>query len=238
MKINNSITCKNCQTENASFELICRNCKSYLRERIVNIDLWNMIALIIENPSKGFKKIINSEHKNFIFFLLFLFTLKSLFNVIFISVIAMENSDPYNNFFLNYLILTAVISVTIYFFSFFIKLIGKKIAFITRLKDIFAISIYSYLPYALALVLLFPLELILFGGDVFSNNPSPFQLKPATAYILIALEAAVICWSVFLCISAFYAQSKNIYYGLVSGITLNFILFTECYIASLFLFIY
>lgn len=236
MKISYSVTCKNCKAENTSFALICENCKSYLRERIVNIDLWNMIALIIENPSKGFKKVINAEHKNFVFFLLFLATLKSLLNVMFISLVTLNNENPYHNFFLNYIILTGIIAATLFIASVLIKVISKSLSLITRIKDTFAISVYSLLPYALSVVILFPIELVLFGGDTFSTNPSPLQLKPVLGYILIVFEAGIVCWSIFLAISAFYSQSKNIFYGISVGILLNIILLSEFYIASIYLF--
>ena len=54
----NKITCSNCSTENPPYAYTCDNCNSYLRERVFNIDLWNVIGLMIEAPKKAFELII------------------------------------------------------------------------------------------------------------------------------------------------------------------------------------
>lgn len=232
----NIIVCKNCNSENASYELICKNCKSYLRERIVNIDLWNIFSLIIESPSTAFNKIIQAEHKNFIVFLAFIIGLKVLINVMFVSIATINNEKAYYNFFLNYLILFFVIVLSVFVYSFLLKFINNKSNLKTRLKDTVAIIIYSMLPYIIGAVLLFPLELILFGDSVFSVNPSPFLLKPTFAYILLGFEAVLVLWAMFLSVNAFIVQSNNIKYGVAAGIGFHLLLFMEIYLSSIILF--
>ena len=55
-----------------------------------------------------------------------------------------------------------------------------------RFKDTFALIIYSQIPYLFGLIILFPLELVIFGDYLFSKNPSPFTIKGTLAYLFLA----------------------------------------------------
>ncbi|QQS37937.1 MAG: hypothetical protein IPM56_08365 [Ignavibacteriales bacterium] len=235
-ELKNVQVCKNCSHENSFHELICRKCKSFLRERIVNLDLWNIVALIIENPASAFRKIIFAEHKNFIFFILFFVVLKILINILFTSLVTIKNYDAYQNFFLNYLIIFVLVLVTILLYSFVTVKLNKKFKLDTRFKDTFAILVFSLLPYALAAVSVFIIELIVFGGYTFSINPSPFQLKPAFAYLLTVIEVGIVLWSVLLTMNGFTVQSGNRQYGLILGLAFHFIILIEIYVSSIILF--
>ncbi len=236
MILKNNITCKNCNTENALYELICKNCKSYMRERIVNLDLWNILALLIENPSAAFKKIIQAEHKNFIVFLLFIIGLKILINVMFVSLVTINNSEAYYNFFLNYLYVTSAFILILFLYSIVLKYISKYFTLKIRIKDTLAITIYSLLPYVIGSLFFFPLELIVFGDSVFSLNPSPFILKPSFAYLLLVCESALLLWSVLLSVKAFIVLSNNTIYGMTAGIVLHILMFVQFYFSSIILF--
>src|ERR1039458_8374525 len=92
----NVIICKSCSTENPYYEVICSNCHSFLRDRIFNIDLWKTIEQLIETPVKAFRRIIQSEHKNFIS-LIFIFAVFKLFiSSIFISLVLFKNEQALN----------------------------------------------------------------------------------------------------------------------------------------------
>ena len=54
------------------------------------------------------------------------------------------------------------------------------------------------MPYSFAAIILFPVELIIFGKYLFSVNPSPFIIKSFLAWVLVSLEFLLILWSVFL----------------------------------------
>ncbi|MFO7447248.1 MAG: hypothetical protein R6W90_12840 [Ignavibacteriaceae bacterium] len=217
----NPIICKNCNAENPFYQHICLNCKSYMRERVVNIDLWKVVGLLIENPVKGFSQIIHSEHKNFVSFIIIFAALKLIIDAVFISV-AYKNDNALMNFLPDYLIFLAVFSLSLYLFSFILNLVDKKINLPTRVKDHFAVNSYAFMPHIFALVFLLPLELILFGGFLFSYNPSPFQLKSTLAYTFLVFEFLIIAWGVFLTFMAAYTQSGSRRYSLF--VTLSFYL--------------
>ena len=194
----NVVVCKNCNSENPFYELICQKCKSYLRERVYNIDLWHTLYLLIESPSKAFKQIINSEHKNFLVAILLLVSGKVLLNGIFLKIFILKGKAEFPNYFLDYLLAIAFLVIIILLFSSLLKIITEKSGIQTRYSDNFSILTYSHVPYTFSLIILFPIELILFGEYLFSYSPSPFQIKETLSYVLLAFEGLIILWSVFL----------------------------------------
>lgn len=219
--MNNTLICKNCSTENPFYQLTCTNCSAYLRERIFNIDLWDILILLIESPMKAFARIIHSEHKNFIIFILFFAAIKCSITSIYLSL-ALAGSNHYlNNVFIVFLISLGILVTVILLTSYLFKIVLKSKSLRTRWKDNISIIIYSLIPYIIALIILFPVELILFGYTVFSVNPSPFIIKETLAYVMLGFEVLFILWAVFLSFTAFRRQSNDFLTAFIFTITFN-----------------
>jgi hypothetical protein len=209
--------CKKCNHVNPAYKNICTECKSYLRERVVNIDLWTTIRLLLEDPIKAFKQIIFAEHKNFILFVSFFIAIKNLITSRFISVPVLGNNGVTTSFMLSILLMILISISLISFFSYLLKIFYgiKKIEL--RTKDIYALNVYSFIPYLFGLIFIFPVELIVLGGDIFSNNPYSFQIKPLISYLLIGFEIISIIWSFFLIQkSIFVIISKRLFAILIT----------------------
>jgi hypothetical protein len=190
--------CIKCNHVNPPYKHICEECKSFLRERVVNLDLWDTILKIIEEPSIAFKQIIFAEHKNFILLLTFLLGLKSLIFSRFLSVPHLGLNGVSTSLMLS-LILSIIFSIipVILLTSAQVKFYKKK-GIILRFKDIYSINVYAFIPYIFGLIFIFPVELIVLGGDIFSNNPYSFEIKPLISYMLISMELIVLIWSFIL----------------------------------------
>jgi hypothetical protein len=225
----NSTVCNNCKTENPFYETICKNCKSYLRDKVYNIDLSRVLARLIETPANGFKLIIFSEHKNFVTFLIFLLVLKLEIDSIFISLFFTHRNAYADNFIGIFAALLILITLLFFLFSYILNILNNAFGYVTRTKDNFSILIYSFVPCIFALAVLFPVELVLFGEYLFSANPSPFDLKEFAAYSLLILEILIVFWSLFLTIMANYAQTKNFFYSLIISIIFHSLLFFMLY---------
>ncbi len=232
----NVVVCKNCNSENPFYGLICLKCKSYLRERVYNIDLWHTISLLIESPSKAFKLIINSEHKNFLVFILLLVSGKVLLNGIFLKIFLLKGAAEFPNYFSDYLLSFLFLIAVILLFSVLLQTITEKSGIQTRYPDNFAILTYSFLPYIFGLIILFPIELILFGGYLFSYNPSPFQIKETLSYVLLIFEGLIFLWSIFLTISAIKAVSNNLFYSFIFGVVIQIVFYISLGFLSIYLF--
>jgi len=232
----NSVTCPNCKIENPFYNYICSNCSSYLRDRIYNLDLWKQISLLIESPPKSFRTIILAEHKNFIFFLLILLCLKYLINARFISMLSLGEFQSTVGLQFSYLI---VLGGTILFFLLFTVLYnftGQMNDIYLRFKDTFTLIVYSQVPFVFGLVVLFILEIVIFGDYLFSLNPNPFVIKGIIAYLFLSLEIGLIIWSIFLVYKAFLAQSQHFLFSMTSTITFSLLLSGLIYSFSLFVF--
>ena len=186
--------CNKCLHENAPYQNICANCKSYLRDKTVNIDLWATTLKLIENPFEAFRTIVFAEHKNFIFFLLFFISIKNMIISRFISVPELGMEGVSTSLFL---IIVLFFALTI-FFTGFISFIQYKIFqksdIQLRIIDVVALNSYSQIPLVFSLVFVFPVELVVLGSEIFSNNPYSFQIKPIITYILMFLETIMILW--------------------------------------------
>lgn len=224
--------CKKCNHFNPAYTHICENCRSYLRERVVNIDLWKTILFIIEEPNKAFTQIIYSEHKNFIFFITFFISIKNLIFARFLSVPELGLNGVTSSFFIS-LILSILISlIVISANSFLLKLVFQKNNYLLRFKDIYALNTYSFTPFLFSLFLIFPVELIVLGGDIFSNNPYSFQIKPTISYLLIALESIMILWSYILTYKSILILGNRMINSFLLTIILFIIWIFSLYISS------
>ncbi len=205
----NKAKCSACGFENEFYERVCSSCKSYLRDRVVNVDLWSVLSTLVENPLKAFRTVIFAEHKNFIFFLLLIATVKYFINARFLSVYLIGDFTSTTNILIGFLIILSAVTLFILLYSFLVKLFWMNLGINTRYKDNLAVIIYSQVPIIFALILLFPLEIVIFGDYLFSNNPSPFQIKSAIAYVFLLVEIIALLWSFFLFFAAFFVSSKN-----------------------------
>jgi hypothetical protein len=232
----NVVVCSNCKSENPFYTLICTSCKSYMRERVYNIDLWKTISLLIESPSAGFKSIIFSEHKNFIILVILLAAGKLFIDGMFLSLFSLKENAAISNYISNYLIILGSTFILITLFSLLLKLMIKKAGIQSRFGDNLSIISYSFIPHAFGFLLLLPVELILFGGYLFSADPSPFIIKETLAYVMLGFEGLVILWSLFLTFIAVKTQSNNILFSVVFSVIIQSVLFLSVYFISINIF--
>jgi hypothetical protein len=228
----NSITCLNCKSENPFYRATCTNCKSYLRDRVYNLDLWKTIALLIENPAQAFRLIVFSEQKNFIIFILIFAAPKYLINSRFAAMLTLREFQSTTGLLISLILVLAVITAFVFLYALIFTLTARTFSLQTRFKDNLAILSYVQIAHVLGLFVLFPVELIIFGDYIFSINPSPFVIKELLAYILLCVELLVILWSIFLSFFAFYTQTKNFVAGLINTIIFNGLLFAIVFFLS------
>lgn len=193
--------------------------------------------MLIESPVKAFNRIIQSEHKNFIILIAVLFSIRAFINSRFLSIFLSGDNSLRFNLETELIIAVGAGFLIIWIFTFILFIINKFSGLKSRLRDNNAVLIYSVLPYSFALIVLFPIELIIFGGYLFSDNPSPFILKPTIAYTLSAFEGLLILWGIYLTITGIYALSRNVTYAVILGIIFNIYLFGFLFLLSVILFI-
>jgi hypothetical protein len=208
MDFENVTYCKNCKSENPYFNLKCSICNSFLRDKIPNIDLGNIIINLIETPKVAFNKIILAEYKNYVLLLMFLISIRFMIISRFISVPFGYGNIDYNlKLVLIYFLIISLI--TFLSISFCAKTIIKIQKLNSRFGDIFSVITYSFIPYVIALIILYPSELAVYGNYLFSNNPYPFEVKETTFYVFLFFEFLLISWSIILHYNGFRALRLN-----------------------------
>jgi hypothetical protein len=230
------VKCKKCNHINPPYKNICTECKSYLRERVVNIDLWNTILLIIEEPVKAFRQIIFSEHKNFIVFLTFFISLKNLIIARFISVPELGVNGASVSLIFSLILMILITTVLTSSFSFIQNILYSRKNITLRFQDFYAVNVYSFIPYLFGLIFIFPVELIVLGGDIFSNNPYSFQIKPLISYILIGVELITIIWSFFLIFKSILVVSEKKNFSILLTVSFSLVWILTLYISSKIIF--
>jgi len=224
MKTNHTLICDNCKHENPLFKSTCDNCSHYLRAAEVNLDLWKTIWSLFEKPTSTLRSIIFAEHKNYLVFLLVLFSIKiNLINIVLNSAFL---DNPFVKFSSSNLLFGSIFILVVTLIL--IKLItttfniGKKR---TRFKDNLALTVYSFTPTVLAVIFLLPIEYAIFGINWFDYNPSPIIIKETTAYIFLIIELLMIVWSLFLLGRSFLIQTNSNAKAVASLVFLIAILF-------------
>ncbi len=217
-KLNVNI-CSNCGSQNPLYVKNCSNCKHYIRTAVVNIDLWHTIYQLFENPRKTLKNIIYAEHKNFIIFLLFFFSIKLFLFSLSIQSGLKLNTGVSNFIIYNFLLLTVIYAILILFSIKVLTILLNKLSK-TRFKDNLSLFIFGSIPIIISLFILTPVEYGIFGEHWFIFNPSPFIIKTNLAYILAGLEVLMILWSITIIFKAFHIQSNSKIFATLSTVSL------------------
>ncbi|KAB2846111.1 MAG: DUF1282 domain-containing protein, partial [Melioribacteraceae bacterium] len=214
----NILVCKNCETKNPFYQLNCKNCKAYLRDRIINIDFWSTLWKIIESPVAAFTNIVHSEHKNFVIVLTFLLSIKFFINSLIFTNALNSNINTLNYLLINFGLSLGYTIVIVHLFALAVTLLNNFLGNQNRYSDNITIYVYSTLPIIIGGIFLFVIEYALFGHYFLTFDPSPFLLKKTAAYTITGIEGILILWSMFLAAAATYTQTKNILYSIVTGV--------------------
>ncbi|MGD1045544.1 MAG: Yip1 family protein [Bacteroidota bacterium] len=194
------INCSVCQTDNDQYATICKKCGGFLQNRVPNLDLFDVLWKIIENPRNAFRLIIRAEHKNYA---LLLYTLSGI-ALTFTGFWYFKLGDRFEN------ILVLIFLSTLIGISLGIALcplassihwglsviLGSKTSF----RNSLGVTSYSLTPIVLSLLFVLPIELLTFGMYFFTFNPPPITIKPILYILLIGLDSALAGWALILLI--------------------------------------
>lgn len=225
----NDVKCPNCNDINSFYKLNCKSCKSFLRARTVNIDLFSTIFALIESPFEAFRQIIYAEHKNLSLILLFLAAFKISILKVSVSAYLGNSAEGGIGLLANLIIGLAIIVIITFLILLIYYVVSKKILkYDIRFSDALAINGYSLFWSVLGLFVLIPIEYAMFGKQLFTFNPSPFLMKPNIAYVLTIIEGLLFLWSFGLILTGFFIQTKNIIIAIST--TVMFLAFLFVYI--------
>jgi hypothetical protein len=194
-----TITCKTCGIANSILRTKCSGCGSILQGRIPNLNLFEVIWEIIEQPKKTFLKICLSEQKNYVYLLFSIIGIGFLFTKFWFNGIGQYYPNLLNLLIYG-MVFGPVVGVLIFFiFTRCSYFIASKIfkTEVTR-KNITAVTAYSFVPILFSTIFILTTKLIVFGIYLFTTYPSPQYIKPEVFYILSALDILCLLYTMFL----------------------------------------
>jgi Yip1 domain len=189
------ITCPVCGHHNDDLTVLCTSCHSYIQSKVDNLDLFKTMWQLIETPRLAFKRIILSNHKNYVLLLSSMFGISAVFGVVWVKTLGPQ----FGNLF------TLIGSVSLVGIPFGITIVVLlSLVLILQInilkgkagfKNAVAVVAYAGIPVVLSLVFVFPLEIAVFGIDFFGNNPPPNVLNPLVYMALLGFDGLAIGWS-------------------------------------------
>lgn len=153
---------------------------------------------MIESPGRTLRRVVLAHQKNYVFLLVSLSGIAAFFCYAWYRNL----EQNFENFFFlaaMSLLLGPLIGLVIFgTCSVAIHQLGIKFGGRGTLRNSFAALAYSLVPIVLSLVVVFPVEVAVFGFSFFGTNPGPMVISPGPYMMLLALNGLAIVWSLFL----------------------------------------
>lgn len=189
------IKCRVCNTENDEFAVICLNCKSFIQNRVTNLDFFATVWKVIESPRKAFHEITLAEHKNYSLLLFSMFGVGLSFTAFWYFRLGTRFESL-----LDLLAKATIIGIGLglasaILFTFVFELLVRMTRGKGTVRSSLAILAYSTTPVSLTLFLILPVELLTFGMYLFTSNPDPYSIKPALYVALLSFDTAMALWA-------------------------------------------
>ena len=103
------LRCPTCAFENDDFATTCVQCKSFLQNRVPNLNLFETAWGILESPRPTFRKVTLAEHKNYSLFLYSGFGVAVAFAMFWYARLGMQFSSLLD-------LIPAAIGIGVYFY--------------------------------------------------------------------------------------------------------------------------
>jgi hypothetical protein len=194
------IACTVCGTQNDEFGVVCVSCKSFLQMKVDNLNLFETLWSLMEEPRAAFRRIALARHKNYVILLSSLLGMAMVYLVIWLKTLGAR----FPNFAVligSGLVIGPLAGVLLTFlFSLIVHRAGRLLGGTGTYRNVRAATVYASVPIVYSLVLVFPIEIAVFGPYFFSDNPPPLVINPVAYIVLLGFDAAAIVWSLVLLI--------------------------------------
>lgn len=178
--------------------MTCSSCGGYLQTRVDTLDLFSTAWRVIERPFKAFHTIAIARHKNYVLLLSALAGLAIVFTLFWAITAARYAESTLNILIAGFVVGPLFGIVLLLFLSILIVTIARVFGFHTRMKGTFAVVAYASIPWVFIGLFIFPVEVLTFGTYLFSNNPSPYTIKPLSFIVLLILHGTFALWNLLL----------------------------------------
>jgi len=194
------IACTVCGTQNDEFAVVCVSCKSFLQMKVDNLNLFETLWSLMETPRIAFRRIALARHKNYVILLSCLLGVAIVYSVIWFKSLGTRFPD------FGMLVGTGLVAgpfvgvLFTYLFSLLLHTVGRVLGGKGTYRNVRAAAVYASAPIVYSLVIVFPIEIALFGPYFFTGNPPPLVINPVAYIALLGFDGAAVLWSLALLI--------------------------------------
>jgi hypothetical protein len=192
------IICAVCGAQNDDLATVCQTCKAYIQAKVEILDLFTTIWGIIETPVKTFRRIALARTKNYTFFLSALIGCAATFGMFWYLNLGRRYEGLGEIFGVGLLAGPFVGLLLVGLMAVLAATLARVLRGSGSVKNAMAALAFAGIPIVLSFVVIFPIEIALFGKYLFDANPSPRVLNPLAYFVLFGLDAICMLWTVIL----------------------------------------
>ncbi|HUI08810.1 MAG TPA: YIP1 family protein [Bacteroidota bacterium] len=156
----------------------------------------------MESPRAAFRRIALARNKNYVIVLSSLLGIAGVYAVIWLRALGPRFPN------LAFLVGAGILAgpplgiVLVLLLSVLVHRLGRLLGGRGTYRNVRAVVAYAAVPVVYSLVIVFPVEIALFGTYFFSNNPPPLVINPAAYVVLLGMDGAALLWSLALLVEA------------------------------------
>ncbi|MBE0645195.1 MAG: hypothetical protein IH600_14020 [Bacteroidetes bacterium] len=191
--------CPSCGVDNFTLQLRCSDCGAYVRDRVPALDLFSTLWGMLEQPTATALRIGRSEQKNYTHLLFALCGPLFFAAMLFVARVG-DTTMPFGYLLLGVVAVGPVLGLLLLAAASLLQRLLFRLFFgvILRYRETAAWVAWSLTPMMWASVIVFPIQLSVFGLILFSTNPAPWQLLPLPFWMLGILSMISVIWSLLL----------------------------------------
>ena len=189
------LNCPVCGHANDDLALICVSCKGYLQAKVDTLDLFHTIWGLVEAPAATMRRIVIARHKNYVVLLSCLFGIALTLGTMWYLSLGrlLGGLGPT----LGVGILAGPVAglLAVMLIGVVVRLVSRLFGGHATMRETVPMVAYAMVPIVLSLVLVFPVEIAVFGQYLFDNNPPPLVINPPAFIGLVALDVLAVLWA-------------------------------------------
>jgi hypothetical protein len=168
--------------------------------KVDNLNLFETLWSLMEDPRPAFRRIALARHKNYVILLSCLLGMAIVYLVVWLKTLGARFPDIALLVGAGFVVGPFAGVLFTFLFSFLVHRVGRLLGGTGSYRNVRAAVVYAMVPIVYSLVLVFPIEIALFGPYFFSDNPPPLVINPVAYIVLLGFDAAAMLWSLALLI--------------------------------------
>ena len=189
------LICPVCGHQNDDLAVVCVSCKGYLQAKVDTLDLFRTVWGLLEAPARTMHRIIIARHKNYTLLLSFLFGIALAFGSMWYLSFGRVLGGLGPTLLAGILAGPVIGVLAVFIIGFVVRLASRLFGGHATMRETLPMVAYAMVPIVISLVVIFPIEIALFGQYLFDNNPPPLVINPPAFVGLVALDALAALWA-------------------------------------------